>query len=88
MTNPNAPEISVERQRFVVDDLRRDKLRSTQHLPHLERIKLTEELLAGLHLSTGQDLPGETKVYKLDDPRVVAQQHHVFRLEVNTKMKM
>ena len=63
--DPDAPEVGVERERLVVDDLRGDKLRGAEHLPHLR---------------AGQDLPAEAEVDKFDGPAGVVEQHHVLGL--------
>ena len=64
--HPDAPEVGVERERFVVDDLRGDKLWRAEHLPHL---------------GARHDLPAEAEVDEFDGAAGVVEQHHVLGLQ-------
>ena len=69
--DPDAPEVGVEGERLIVDDLRRDELRRAEHLP---------DLGAGHYLAT------EAEVDKLDCPAGVVEQHHVLRLQCDIRV--
>ena len=64
--DPDAPEVGVEREGLVVDDLRGHKLRGPEHLSHLR---------------PWHDLTAEAEVDEFDGAASVVEEHHVLRLK-------